>query len=115
MTARSTALLAAGSLIAGFGVAELTGIRAVGGAVLLAGGAACAWQWWRSVGPARATGLVAVFLGAFALSHPLAKVVGAWPSVLAVSAATGALAWLVSDRRTRSAASVNGSASTTRI
>jgi hypothetical protein len=97
----STALLAAGSLIAGFAVAQSTGVRPLGGAVLLIGGAVCALHWWRVVGPARAAALVALFLGAFALSHPLAKVTGAWPSVLAVSAGTAAVVWLVVDRRQR--------------
>ena len=99
MTLPRTALLAAGSLIAGFAVADLSGIRALGGAVLVVGGALCAREWRRSVGLARATGLTAVFVGAFVLSHPLAKQIGAWPSVLAVSAVTGGLVWLVSDRR----------------
>ena len=99
MAIPSTAVLASGSLIAGFAVAQLTGLRALGGAVLVVGGALCARAWLRKVGPAWTAGLVAVFFGAFVLSHPLAKVIGAWPSVLAVSAVTAATAWLVSDRR----------------
>ena len=99
MAIPSTALLAAGSLIAGFAVAQSTGVRPLGGAVLLVGGVVCAVQWWRTVGPARTTALIVTYLGAFALSHPLAKVIGAWPSVLTVSVVTAAAIWLVRDRR----------------
>jgi hypothetical protein len=40
--------------------------------------------------------------GAFGLSHPLAKKIGAWPSVLAVSAATAAASYAAADRRAQS-------------
>ncbi|MCW3845430.1 hypothetical protein ONA70_35745 [Micromonospora yasonensis] len=43
--------------------------------------------------------LVATYVGAFGLSHPLAKRIGAWPSVLAVSALTAAASYAVADRR----------------
>ena len=99
MTIPPTALISAGSLIAGFAVAQLTGIRALGGAVLLLGAAACARTWLRTVGSALTATLLVVFFGAFVLSHPLAKVIGAWPSVLVVSVVTAAAAWLISDRR----------------
>ncbi|WP_430787385.1 hypothetical protein [Actinoplanes sp. G11-F43] len=39
-------------------------------------------------------------MGAFALSHPLAKRIGSWPSVLTVSALTAAAAYAASDRHT---------------
>jgi len=42
-----TAPVAAGSLIAGYLVARETGVRPLGGAVLLAGGAWCAYRWHR--------------------------------------------------------------------
>ena len=99
MTIPATALISAGSLIAGFAVAQLTGIRALGGAVLLLGAAVCARTWLRTVGPGLTAALLAIFFGAFVLSHPLATVIGAWPSVLVVSAVTAAAAWLASDRR----------------
>ena len=41
-----------------------------------------------------ATGLVA-----FAVSHLLGRVIGAWPSVIVVSAVTAALCWWLSDSR----------------
>ena len=43
--------------------------------------------------------LVVAFGVAFAASHLLAVVIGAWPSVLVVAALMGGLAWLLADRR----------------
>lgn len=43
--------------------------------------------------------LVATYIGAFGLSHPLARRIGAWPSVLAVSAITAAASYVAADRR----------------
>ena len=83
-----TPAVAAATLIAGFGVAEVTGVRAWGGLVLAVGGAWCARQWWHCSGAARALAALGVFVAAFALSHPLGHVLGAWPSVLAVSVVT---------------------------
>jgi hypothetical protein len=47
------------------------------------------------------TALVAAYLGAFGVSHPLAKRIGAWPAVLAVSAVTAAASYAMADRRAR--------------
>lgn len=83
-----TALVAALSLVAGFGVAQLTGVRALGGLVLVAAVAWCALRWRRrSTGVAVA--LVLLYLAAFVASHLLADVLGAWPSVLLVAAVVG--------------------------
>ena len=95
-----TSLLSAGSLVAGYAVASST-TRPLGGAVLAAGGALCAREWSRQSGRGTAAALVATYLGAFGASHPLAKQVGAWPSVLGVAAATGIAAHLASDRGQR--------------
>jgi len=46
-----------------------------------------------------AVSLTGVGLSAFALSHVLAPAVGAWPSVLLVSAAMAAIAWSQADAR----------------
>ena len=46
--------VAAGSLLIGFGVAQATGIRPLGGLVLVAGAAWCTVRWRRSAGAARA-------------------------------------------------------------
>ena len=93
-----TAAVAAGSLIGGYVVARETGVRPLGGVVLLAGGAWCTRSWLRSRGPGVWGTLLVVCVAAFAGSHPLAKRVGAWPAVLAVSAAAGAAAWALADR-----------------
>jgi thiol:disulfide interchange protein len=93
-----TAVVAAGSLIGGYVVAQQTGVRPLGGVVLLAGGAWCTRSWLRSHGPVVAGTLLVVCIAAFAGSHPLAKKVGAWPAVLGVSAAAAAAAWTLADR-----------------
>lgn len=94
-----TAPVAAGSLVAGYLVARETGVRPLGGAVLAAAGAWCAREWARIGGAATAVPLTALYLGGFGASHPLAKRIGAWPSVLAVAVASGGAAWLAADRR----------------
>jgi len=94
-----TAPLAAGGLIAGFAVAVATGSRPAGGAVLLASGLACGVTWLRRDGLRTALALGGADLAAFAASHGLAKLIGAWPAVLAVAAAMAALAWRTSDAR----------------
>ncbi|GAA0225520.1 hypothetical protein [Cryptosporangium japonicum] len=94
-----TAAITAGSLIGGWQVARRTGVRPLGGVVLAAGGALAGREWARRTSPAVTGALVATYLGAFGLSHPLAKRIGGWPSVLTVSALTAAASYLVSDRR----------------
>lgn len=81
-----TAPLVATGLIGGWLTARETGIRPLGGVILAAAGAYAARTWNAKVGAAGTAGLVATYLGAFGLSHPLAKKIGAWPSVLAVTA-----------------------------
>jgi len=93
-----TAPVAAGSLIGGYLVARETGVRPLGGAVLAAAGAWCTREWARRAGPGAAAGLLGLYLAGFGASHPLAKKIGAWPSVLAVSALSGGAAALVADR-----------------
>lgn len=79
---------AALGLVGGFVVARQTGRRELGGALFAAAGALCAWDWNRSAGPAAAAGLGALYVAAMGGSHPLAKRIGAWPAVAAVTAAT---------------------------
>ncbi|HQZ84952.1 MAG TPA: hypothetical protein PLB21_04905 [Actinomycetota bacterium] len=81
-------IIASASLIGGFGVAQAADNRTAGGVVLLAGGTAASWQWWRVAGPKAAAANVTIFAAAFVLSHPLAKQIGAWPSVVTVTAIT---------------------------
>jgi hypothetical protein len=94
-----TAAVAAGSLIAGYGVAVSTGSRPLGGVVLLIGGAWCLRVWTRRHGARTAIGLAGAGLGAFISSHLLALAIGPWPSVLLVAAAMAAVAWTRSDAR----------------
>lgn len=94
-----TAPIVAGSLIGGYVVARKTKIRPLGGAVLAAGGAVAGREWMKTVGPVGTAALSAVYLGGFGASHPLAKKIGAWPSVLAVAGVSAAVSYLVSDRR----------------
>jgi hypothetical protein len=94
-----TAPVAAGSLVAGYLVARETGVRPLGGAVLAGSGAWLTRSWTRSAGPATAGVLLATYLGGFGGSHPLAKRIGAWPSVLAVAGVAGAASWALADRR----------------
>jgi hypothetical protein len=65
------------------------------GALFAAAGAWCARDWYRTSGPGAAAGLSALYLAAMGGSHPLAKRIGAWPSVAAVTAVTAAAAELV--------------------
>lgn len=94
-----TAPIVAGSLVGGYLVARETKVRPLGGAVLLAGGLAAGRTWLRTTSPATTALLTGVYLGGFGASHPLAKKIGAWPSVLTVAAVSGASAWALCDRR----------------
>jgi hypothetical protein len=95
----ATAPLAAGGLVAGFAVAVASGSRPLGGVVMAACGLACIAVWLKRDGRRVAVRLAAAGLAAFAFSHVLAPVIGAWPSVFVVSAATAALCWRMSDSR----------------
>ena len=98
-----TAPVAGGSLIAGFALARASGVRPLGAVPLAIGGGWCTRRWQQRGGMALAGGLLGVYTLAFIGSHPLAKRIGAWPSVLAVSAVSAAAAYAVSDRRAGSA------------
>ena len=87
-------------LAAGFGIAQGTGVRALGGAVFVAGGVVAGWLWRRRRGWAVTAALAAVYLAAFVLAHVLAIGVG-WPAWLAVSSVTvlaAGLSYGVADR-----------------
>lgn len=92
MTAVPSAALTTAGLIGGYSVARATGNRPLGGAVLAVFGAAAFETWRRRSGLGTAVALTGVYVGAFGLSHPLAKRIGAWPAVLSVTAATAAVA-----------------------
>jgi hypothetical protein len=92
-----TAPLAAGTFIAGYAVVAATGSRTLGGLVLLIGGAYCARVWLARHGPRTAAILLGVAFIAFVASHLLALAIGAWPSVLLVSAGMAYAAWTRAD------------------
>ncbi len=92
-----TAALAALGLIAGYAVAVATGSRTLGGLVLLAFGAVCIWVWLRRDGGPVAAKLTGLGLVAFASSHLLGALIGAWPAVLVVAAAMAVACWRISD------------------
>jgi hypothetical protein len=94
-----TAPIAAGGLIAGYGVAVASGSRPLGGVVLAGCGLACIAIWLRRDDRRTAAQLTAVGLVAFAASHALGALIGAWPAVLTVSAVTAAACWRLSDSR----------------
>jgi hypothetical protein len=94
-----TAPIAAVGLVAGFAVAVATGSRPLGGVVLTLCGLACIAVWLRRDGRRTAVRLTLAGLLAFALSHALGLLIGAWPAVALVTFATAWLYWRVSDSR----------------
>ena len=94
-----TSLLSATGLIAGFAVAVGTGSRPLGGVVLAIFGLACIWFWLQRDDVRTAVILTGVGLVAFALSHVLGLVIGAWPAVFVVAAATAYACWRRSDAK----------------
>ena len=89
------ALIAAASFLGGFGVAELTGVRALGGVVLLAGAVWCAREALPAAGRGPTAAILAGAFVLFVLSHLLGHAIGAWPAVLLSSAVAGLLASVV--------------------
>ena len=87
----------AAGLIGGFAVARYSGRRELGGVVLAAAGVTAGRSWLRR-GPAVTACLSAAYLGAFGVSHPLAKKIGPWPAVLTVTAAAAGASYLLVDR-----------------
>jgi hypothetical protein len=88
-------------LAAGFGVAQGTGVRALGGALFVACGLAAGWLWYRRRGAAHALALGAAYAVAFVLAHVLALAAG-WPAWLAVALVTivaAGVSFWVADRR----------------
>lgn len=93
-----TAPLAALGLIGGYLIARESGIRPLGGVLLGACGVFAGRTWLAKSGPASTALLSALYVGGFGASHPLAKKIGAWPSVLTVSAVSAGAAWALCDR-----------------
>ena len=97
-TAVPTWPVAGGSLVVGFLVAELSGVRSLGGMVLLAALVWCWLAWARRCSVLVSVGLTAVYVAAFAVSHVVAGAVGAWVSVALVSAVVALVVFAVADR-----------------
>ncbi|GAA5028678.1 hypothetical protein GCM10023258_24460 [Terrabacter aeriphilus] len=95
----TTAPIAALGLVGGYVAARESGVRPLGGVVLGVAGVYAGRTWLAKAGGPATAGLAAVYLGGFGASHPLAKRIGAWPSVLAVAAVSAAASWAVVDRR----------------
>ncbi|WP_347059701.1 hypothetical protein ABC795_04450 [Blastococcus sp. HT6-30] len=94
-------LLVAVGLAAGFGIAQGTGVRALGGAVFALCGVGAAWIAARRRGPAVTAGLAALYVGAFVLAHVLALGAGfpAWFAVSLVTVAAAGATYGVVDRQ----------------
>ncbi|CAN5161971.1 hypothetical protein BH11ACT1_BH11ACT1_13420 [soil metagenome] len=93
-----TAAVAGLSLVVAFAVADLTGVRPLGGLVLVAGGVWCVVRsrsagWWRLLL------VVLLALALFVASHLLGSVLGAWPAVLLAGAVLAASTSALVDRR----------------
>ncbi len=96
-----TAPIAAAGLIAGYAVAVGSGSRPLGGVVLAGFGLTCAAIWLRRDGRGVALKLTGIGLAAFALSHGLGALIGAWPAVLVCAAGVAVACERLSDSRRR--------------
>jgi hypothetical protein len=94
-----TSPVVATGLAGGFAVARYSGRRELGGLFLVACGAWSARRWNQVGGPGLAVGLGLTYAAAFGASHPLAKRIGAWPSVFVVTAVAAGAAAALADRR----------------
>lgn len=94
-----SSLLTATGLISGFAVSRATEHRHWGGGIAAGIGLVAAESCRRRTGLPRAAALGGIYAAALAGSHPLAKKIGAWPSVFTVSGAAAVAAGLLSHRR----------------
>jgi hypothetical protein len=94
-----TAPICAAGLVGGYAVAVASGSRPLGGVLLAACGLTCIAIWVRRDGARTAALLTAFGLFAFAASHVLGRLIGAWPAVLLVALVAAAVCWSVSDAR----------------
>ncbi|AZA11270.1 hypothetical protein [Corynebacterium gerontici] len=95
----NTASVVITGLVGGWLTARETGIRPLGGVVLGLAGVYAARSWAAKTNAPTTAELVGTYLGAFGLSHPLAKKIGAWPSVIAVTTVASGAACVLSDIR----------------
>ncbi|MER7012955.1 hypothetical protein ABT324_16170 [Saccharopolyspora sp. NPDC000359] len=94
-----SSLLTSAGLIGGFAVARATKHRHWGGVVAAGAGLAAVEACRRRAGVAPALALGATYAAALTGSHPLAKKIGAWPSVFSVTGATAVAAHLLAKPR----------------
>lgn len=94
-----TAALAAATLVAAFAVAQLSDVRALGGALLVAGVAWCVWRSVHAAGWLRVAAVVLVGAVSFVGAHLLSPVIGPWPAVLLSALVLGVVAWVLTDTR----------------
>lgn len=94
----SVPALTSAGLICGYAVARATKHRYLGGIVAAGAGLGAVEACRRRTGAGRAATLGVTYAAALAGSHPLAKKLGAWPSVFAVAAGTAAAAQVLSRR-----------------
>ncbi|AEM80339.1 hypothetical protein [Streptomyces violaceusniger] len=99
MAGVSAGVVAAGGLVGGYGVARWTKKRPLGGVALAAAGVVATQGWREKAGNGTAAALSRAYVAAFAGSHPLAKKIGAWPSVFAVAGGVALASWVLADRR----------------
>ncbi len=94
-----SSVLVATGLVGGFELARSTGRRELGGALFAAAGALAGRSWLRGGGARRAVPLAGLYVVAMGGSHPLARKLGPWRSVGAVTAVAAGAAYAVHDRR----------------
>lgn len=98
MSSTPTAPLVATGLIGGYAAARHAGRSDLATVVFTGAGAVCTRSWLRSSGRRTAGALLGTYLVAFWVSHPLAKRIGGWPSVLAMTAAAATTTAGLADR-----------------
>jgi len=91
-----TILLGGLTLLGGLAVAPISGNRAAGGVVLVLGGVVCARWMTREVGEWRTVVALVAVIGLFVVSHPLGRLIGAWPAVLVVYGDRGIVCYAIS-------------------
>lgn len=99
MSGIPTAGVAATGLLGGYATARWTKKRPLGGVVLAVAGVVAAKGWREKAGDVTAGALGGAYVAAFAGSHPLARKIGAWPSVCAVAGGMALASWVAVDRR----------------
>jgi hypothetical protein len=92
-----TSVVAAAGLTGGYAAARHAGRSDLATVVFTAAGVWCARSWLRSSGRGVAGLLLGVYLVAFWVSHPLARRIGAWPAVLAMSGAAAGVTAALAD------------------